>query len=199
MKFFTKYNVVSIVLMVLFLVVQFLPFTNTAKLDAAYENAGKTWAEMPVGMTGKDKSDWPVEIRFDEFENWDKEIQQKYPLYGEKNVSIFTYVWNPAGSLKTSQYIAYVLIQVLFIAFGLFAFLVKNYMAKAVVAFMFGLGQIYAFIQTLVLKASGFLQPYMAVPVLLLVLGLFAIAVGVFFIPKYFADKKANAELKKSL
>ena len=199
MKFFTKYNIASIALIVLVLIGQFIPFTNTEKLQSSYEDPSKTWAELPVGMTGKDRSSWPAEIKYGDFDTWEPETQVKYPLYGKKNVSIFTYVWNPAGSLHTFQYIGYVFLHVFLVGLALFAFLVKNYMAKAVVAFMFALEQIFAFVETLILKSSGFLTPYAFTTYFLLVTALLTIAIGIFFIPEYKREKAANAELKKQL
>ena len=122
-----------------------------------------------------------------------------YPLYGEKDISIFTLVWHPAGALEMPLVNALILVPLLFILFGIFAFFVKNYMAKAVVAFLFSLGQIWAFIRILVLNGSGELPSYIYVGILLLVTALATIAVGVWFIPEFFREKEANAKLKKSL
>ncbi|MGI5071285.1 hypothetical protein HRO26_09085 [Treponema pectinovorum] len=199
MKFFNKYNTVSFALLLLVLVVQLVPFTNSTKIESEVEDAGKTWAELPIGVTGKDRSSWPSEIKYGEFKDWDVPIKEKYPLYGERQISIFTYVWNPAGALYGYRVGAYILPQVMFIAFAIFTFLVKNFMAKAVVAFIFGLTHIWAFAKTLMLTSSGNLEPYMAIPVLLLILGLALIAVGIWCIPQYFRDKAHNEHVRKSL
>ena len=66
MKFLNKYNYISFVLLFLVIVAQFVPFTNSAKLYSEVEDMGKTWAELPVGITGKDKSSWPPEIKYGE-------------------------------------------------------------------------------------------------------------------------------------
>lgn len=200
MKLLNKYNIISWVLLLLIVIVQLIPFTNSTKLVSEVEDPGKTWAELPVGQTGKDKSDWPSEIKYGEFKDWDPSVQAKYPLYGERGVSIFTYVWNPAGALSGTEVNAYVFTQVAFIALLLFTFLVKNFMAKAVVAFIVGLGYIWAFVRTLLLNIAAGTSPFsMVVAILLLVIGLASIAAGVYFIPEYFRQKKLNEEIRKSL
>lgn len=200
MKLLNKYNIISWVLLLLIVIVQLIPFTNSTKLVSEVEAPGKTWAELPVGQTGKDKSDWPSEIKYGEFKDWDPSVQAKYPLYGERNVSIFTYVWNPAGALSGAEVNAYVFTQVAFIALLLFTFLVKNFMAKAVVAFIVGLGYVWAFVRTLLLNAEAGTAPFsMVVAILLLVIGLASIAAGVYFIPEHFRQKRLNEEIRKSL
>lgn len=213
MNFFNKYNIVSLALLAAFIIVQFVPFTHSTLIYSEVEDSqtvfdeatqsyvtnSKTWAQLPVGVTGKDRGSWPTEIKYGEFNEWEPEVQEKYPLYGEKQISIFTYVWNPAGALYGHKVNAYILIQVLFIAFGLFAFLIKNYMSKAVVAFLFGLSNIWAFVTTLLLRASEELTAYWPTTILLLILGLAAVAAGIYFIPQYFRDKAHNEAVRKSL
>lgn len=201
MKSIGKRNLLisSIVLVVLFWVVQLLPFVNTTEIQSQTEDPSKTWAELPVSIVGKDRMSWPTEIKYDEFDQWAQEIQQQYPLYGEKNISVFTYVWYPAGSMYTHQYFCFVLAQVLMIAFILFAIFIKNHMAKAVVSFIFALGLIYAFVQTLLLKGEAFINPNMVVTYLFVVLAVAAIVVGVLNIPEFFEDKAKNENLKTRL
>lgn len=199
MKFLNKYNYISFVLLFLVIVAQFVPFTNSAKLYSEVEDMGKTWAELPVGITGKDKSSWPPEIKYGEFKDWEKSVQEKYPLYGEKTISLFTYVWDPAGALYGQKVNAFIFAQVAFIAFLLATFLIKNFMAKAVFAFILGITHIWAFVQMFVLKGTGDLSPYMVVPVFMAVIAVLAIAAGVYFIPEYFREKKHNEEIRKSL
>lgn len=201
MKFLNKYNVISWVLLLLILIVQLIPFSNSTKLNSEVEDPGKTWAELPVGQTGKDKSDWPSEIKYGEFKDWDPSVQEKYPLYGERSVSIFTYVWNPAGALSGKEVNAYIFTQVLFIALLLFTFLVRNFMAKAVVLFITGIGYVWAFARTVLLngEAAGSAPFSMVVAVLLLIIGLGAIAAGIYFIPEHFRQKALNEEIRKSL
>ena len=199
MKFFNKYNIASLVLLLLFVVAQFVPFTHTTKLVSEVEDAGKTWAELPVGIAGKDRGTWPSEIKYGEFKDWEPEVQKKYPLYGEKNVSIFSYVWNPAGALYGKKVNAFVFAQVAFLAFALAAFLIKNYMAKAVFAFIFALSNFLSTVLMFLLKASGDLTPYLGVPIFSLVIGLAAVALGIYFIPEYFREKARNEEIRKSI
>lgn len=199
MKFFNKYSIASIALLLLILIVQLVPFTHSTRIVSEVEDMGKTWAELPVGVAGKDRSSWPSEIKYGNFEDWDPSVQEKYPLYGEKEVSMFNYVWNPAGALYGEKVGAFIMVQVLFIAFAIFALLIRNYMAKAVVTFIFALTQIWAFIKTLLLKSAGDLDPYMLVPYLVLVLALATIALGVYFIPQYFRDVRHNEKVRKSL
>ena len=78
-------------------------------------------------------------------------------------------------------------------------FLIKNFMAKAVFAFILGITHIWAFVQMFVLKGTGDLSPYMVVPVFMAVIAVLAIAAGVYFIPEYFREKKHNEEIRKSL
>ena len=186
-------------MLVLTVVVQLVPFTNTANLDSEVEDASKTWAELPVGLAGKERFTWPSEIKYGDFNDWEPEVQEKYPLYGEKDISIFTYVWNPAGALSMSKVNCYIFVQILFIAFGIFAFLIKNSLAKAVVSFIFALSYIYAFVQTLILKSMEVLVPFMPTTVCLLVLGLFAVAIGINYIPEWKREKVENANRKASL
>jgi len=195
MKFLNKFNIISLAVIVLTLVVQLVPFTHSTKIYSEVEDVqqyfdettnqyvvkAKTWAELPIGVTGKDRGSWPSEIKFGEFKDLDPVVQEKYPLYGEKNISIFTFV------------------QVLFIAFVLFSFLVKNFLAKAVVAFLFGFSHIWAFVRSLLLSASGELEPYTFTLVLLIVIGLAVIAAGVYFVPEYFKEKAKNEAVRKSL
>ena len=197
--FKNKYNVISVVLLLLVVVAQLIPFTNSTKLYSEVENPGKTWAELPVGQSGKDRSDWPPEIKYGEFKDWAPEVQAKYPLYGERAISIFTYVWNPAGALYGHKVNAFIFTQVAFIAFLLFTLFVKNFMAKAVVAFILALANIWALVQSLILKSSGDLEPGMAVIVLFAIIAVGAIAAGVYFIPEHFRMKKHNEEIRKSL
>ena len=199
MKFFNKYNIASLVLLLLFVVAQFVPFTHTTKLFSEVEDAGKTWAELPVGITGKDRGSWPSEIKYGDFKDWEKEVQEKYPLYGEKNISLFTYVWDPAGALYGKKVNAFIFAQVAFIAFALAAFLIKNYMAKAVFAFIFAIANFLSTALMFMLKASGDLTPYLGVPVFNLVVGLAAVALGIYFIPEYFREKARNEEIRKSI
>jgi len=213
MKFLNKFNIISLAVIVLTLVVQLVPFTHSTKIYSEVEDVqqyfdettnqyvvkAKTWAELPIGVTGKDRGSWPSEIKFGEFKDLDPVVQEKYPLYGEKNISIFTYVWNPAGALYGHRVNAYILVQVLFIAFVLFSFLVKNFLAKAVVAFLFGFSHIWAFVRSLLLSASGELEPYTFTLVLLIVIGLAVIAAGVYFVPEYFKEKAKNEAVRKSL
>ncbi len=200
MNFFkNKYNIISVVLLLLVVVSQLIPFTSSTKIYSEVEDEGKTWAELPVGITGKYKSDWPSEIKYGEFKDWEPSVQAKYPLYGEKTVSVFTYVWNPAGALYGNKVNAYIFTEVAFIAFLLFAVFVKNFMAKAVVAFILALINIWAAVQSFVLKASGDLEPGMAVVVMFIIIALGAIAAGVYFIPEYFRLKRHNEEVRKSL
>ena len=213
MKFFDKYKCVSLAVLAAVLIVQLVPFTHSTKIYSEVEDAqqvfdeatqsyitkAKTWAQLPIGVAGKDRGSWPSEIKFGEYEELDPATQEKYPLYGEKQISIFTYVWNPAGALYGHRVNAYILLQVLFLTFALFAFLIKNFMAKAVAAFLLGLSSIFAFTSTIVLKVSGDLQPYMVTTVLVLITGLAAIAAGVYFIPEYFPEKAHNEAVRKSL
>jgi len=199
MKYLNKYHIISLALLVLVLFVQLVPFTNSSNVNSDIEDWGKTWAELPIGVAGKAKSAWPAEIKYGNFEDWEPSVKEKYPLYGEKNVSIFTYVWNPAGALAGHKVNAYILVQVLFIAFALFSFLVKNYLAKAIVAFLFGFAHLYAFIQSFVLKSADELVPFMPTVILLAVMAAACFAVGAYFIPEYLRDKAKNAEIKKSL
>ena len=210
--FKNKYNVISVVLLLLVVVAQLIPFTNSTKLYSEVENPGKTWAELPVGQSGKDRSDWPPEIKYGEFKDWAPEVQAKYPLYGERAISIFTYVWNPAGALYGHKVNAFIFTQVAFIAFLLFTLFVKNFMAKAVVAFILALANIWAVVQSFILNSSGDLvliitnadgthsvEPGIAVIILLAVIALGAIVAGVYFIPEHFRMKKHNEEIRKSL
>lgn len=260
MKKLNKYHIVSLVLLALVLVVQLVPFTHSTLLKSDVEDQSMTWAELPVGVTGKDRNDWPTEIKYEKTDYWKnaqtlpatadaivqtvkstpdfgiwtvsdavstyeaavadgtdadriaaakknveesvanvKSVCEKYPLYGEKQISLFTYIWNPSGALWANQFLAFLFVHVAFIAFALFAFLVKNYMAKAIVAFIFGISNICAFVQCFVLKSADLLAPYLPTVILLAVSAVAAVAVGVYFIPAYLADKAHNEEVKKSL
>ncbi len=140
----------------------------------------------------------------------------KYPLYGKKNISLFQYVWRPAAGLANRQFVWFLIPELMFIAFALFAFLIKNYMAKAVVGFMFAATQICQFISILYLRSADFevwtsgrlgtvqisdflANSSMLVAVLVLIMSFVTIGVSVYFIPQWKRDKAANAELKKKL
>lgn len=199
MKFFTKSNIIACVLLALTIIVQLIPFTNSTLLQSEVEDPGKTWAEIPVGLAGKSKFDWPSEIKYGDFKDWEPEVQNNYPLYGEREVSIFTYVWNPGGALEMHKVNAYIFVQILFIAFGVIAFLAHSSLVKSVFAFIFGATYIWAFVTTLILKSAEELVPYMPTTVLLAVMAVACIVVGVLYIPEWKKEKAENAARKASL
>lgn len=186
----SKNTIAAIVLLVLTVVVQFLPFVNTAELKSETEDFGKTWAELPKGISGEDRSSWPSEIKYGDFDTWEPEVQAKYPLIGKKDISIFQYVWLPAGALTGAQVNCYVLVQVMFIAFALFSFFVSSKLAQAVVSYMFGLSYVYAFVQTLILKGAGMMIPSMVTTVCLVVLAVLVLVYSVMINIEYVKTKK---------
>ena len=180
---------IAIAVLVVTFIVQFVPLVHTGSIMSEVEDASKTWSELPAGFAGKPRSstDWPTELRYNEYEDWAPETKAKYHLVGEHNISTFIYVWNPSGALSNRNVVCYILMQIFFVILALVTFLTKSGLGKSFVACLLGIACLYAGAMTFAFDFA-----YNATGVAIFIVGIAALVLSYLQFTEYLREKKAE-------